>query len=57
MNKSISVASASQRFTRYTWFMLALWTIIVGTLFLFDFVSIRKEFFSLTRLEAIASFN
>ena len=57
MNKSIPVVRTSQRFTRYTWFMLLLWTMIVGTLFLFNFISIRKEFSSLARLEAIASFN
>jgi len=42
---------------RYTWFMLVLWTAIVGTLFIFNFMSIRKEFPALARLEAIASFN
>lgn len=57
MNKSIPVVRESQRFTRYTWFMVALWTVIVGTLFLFNFISIRKEFSSLARLEAIVSFN
>lgn len=57
MNKSIPVVMTSQRFTRYTWFMLLLWTIIVGTVFLFNFISIRKEFSFLARLEAIASFN
>ena len=41
----------------YTWFMLILWTAIVGALFLFNFMSIRKEFPALARLEAIASFN
>jgi len=42
---------------RYTWFMLVLWTAIVGALFIFNFMSIRKEFPALARLEAIASFN
>ena len=42
---------------RYTWFMLILWTAIVGALFLFNSMSIRKEFHALARLEAIASFN
>ena len=37
--------------------MVALWTVIVGMLFLFNFISIKKEFSSLARLEAIASFN
>jgi two-component system cell cycle sensor histidine kinase/response regulator CckA len=37
--------------------MLVLWAIIVGTLFLFNFISIQKEFSLLARLEAIASFN
>ena len=42
---------------RYTWFMLILWTAIVGALFLFNFMSFRKEFSALPRLEAIAGFN
>ena len=42
---------------RYTWFMLILWTAIVGALFLFNFMSIKKEFRALARLEAVASFN
>lgn len=57
MNKDISIVESSQHFTRYTWIMVALWTIIVGSLFLFNFISIKKEFSFLARLEAIASFN
>ena len=57
MNLSIPAPGESQRFTRYTWFMVTLWTVIVGTLFLFNFINIKKEFSSLARLEAIASFN
>lgn len=57
MNKSIPAISESHRFIRYTWVMLILLTAIVGALFLFNFISIKEEFSSLARLEAIASFN
>jgi len=57
MNKSKPVVMVSQRFDRYTWFILVLWSVIVGTLFLFNFINTRKEFSSLAHLEAVASFN
>jgi len=47
----------SNRLIFYTWGMIALWTAIVGGLFLFNSESIKKEFSALARLEAIASFN
>ena len=57
MKRPESNKSESHWLGRYTWFMLILWTAIVGALFLFNFMSIRKEFRALARLEAIASFN
>ena len=57
MNRSESNKRESYWIGRYTWFMLILWTAIVGALFLFNFMSIKKEFRALARLEAVASFN
>ena len=57
MNRSDPNKSESYWLGRYTWFMLILWTAIVGALFFFNFMSIKKEFHALARLEAIASFN
>jgi len=57
MNKSEPKIIESQRLNIYTWGMIALWTAIVGGLFLFNSESIKKEFSALARLEAIASFN
>jgi len=57
LNQSIPVIRETQRFTRYIWFMVALWTVIVGSVFLFNFISIKNEFSSLARHEAVASFN
>lgn len=47
----------SHRLNYYAWGMIVLWTALVGMLFLFDSVSIKKEFSDLARLETIASFN
>jgi len=52
-----SFVNESHRFNYYTWGMVALWTVIVGTLFIFDSMSTKKAFSSLARLEAVASFN
>ena len=57
MNKSKPAIRESYRISHYTWGMVALWTVIVGALFLFNFMSTKKEFSSLARLEAIASYN
>ena len=57
MKRPESNKSESYWLGRYTWFMLVLWTAIVGALFLFNFMSIRKEFPALARLEAVAGFN
>ncbi len=42
---------------QYAWITVSLWSVIVGALFVFNFVSIKKEFSKLARLEAIVSFN
>jgi len=47
----------SHRIRRYVWMTVSLWTVIVGALFVFNFMSIKKEFSELARLEAIVSFN
>ena len=57
MNKPEPTIRESYWLSRYTWLMIALWTAIVGALFLFNFMSIKKEFSALARLETLASFN
>ena len=57
MNKPEPNRKESLWIRRYTWFMAALWTAIVGALFLFNFINVKKEFSALARLEAIAVFN
>lgn len=57
MNQSIQGIRETQLFTRYIWIMVAAWTVIVGSVFLFNFISIKTEFSSLARYEAIVSFN
>ncbi|MDY0132577.1 MAG: DUF3365 domain-containing protein [Desulforegulaceae bacterium] len=44
-------------FKYYIWGMVALWTVIIGALFIFNSISIKKAFSSLARLEAVVSFN
>ncbi len=57
MNQSESTRGEADRFLRYTLFMVALWSVIVGALILLNYMGIRKDFSALARLEAIASFN
>lgn len=57
MKQPLTGQGESSRLSRYTWFMAVTWTAIIVLLFLFNLVSIRKEFSALARLEAMASFN
>jgi len=51
------VANESYHINFYILGMIVLWTVIIVLVFLFDLVSIKKEFSALARLEAISSFN
>ncbi|MBT3805136.1 MAG: DUF3365 domain-containing protein [Desulfobacula sp.] len=57
VNKLESTIRKSYRLSYYFWFMATLWTVIFAVLFVFNSISIKKEFFSLAHQEANSSFN